>query len=179
MQSVQTSKTTQRFYDDDELPKLVLALVVYNIPTPNYVYKFTEPNKWLQISHQTAGHGCHQHKLWVRKLQPKTSTISKNIKVLNDRWLDSDCGIFGVSLTEANNYNEDLQRLFGVHCNHQWSMFEEGIYPIDCTEEHLKAMTDTKLPKDLDDMLIFSSSISKLCGSINRWNLLILGQNCD
>lgn len=155
-----------------ELPQLVLA--VHDIDNH---YKFKATKKWLKIAHQTAGHGCNQHYMIATILNP-TKTAKKLMKELNNIWLDSDCGVFGVELDSIKFYREKLLS-YNLDCNNSYHNFEEGIYPIDFTNETLRKLTNDSFPTDLDNLIKFDTKISKFCGSINRFHLYILGENCD
>ena len=155
------------------LPQLVLAAYYYD---PNKI-KFATPRKWLRIAHQTAGHGCHQQYM-VGTILTMTHTAEEIARALNETWFESDCGVFGVTMNELENYRAQL-RGYGLDCNLSYPKFEEAIYPIDLNDAVLKTLATDKLPKDLDDLLEFEGDMDKLCGMIGRWELFILGENCD
>lgn len=104
------------------------------------------------------------------------------IQMLSDAWLESDAGCFGVPLDEVLKYREQLKALFGlgVDCNQSYQDFEEGIYPIDCSPEALKALCEDDLPEELDDLIEFGDNkFARFCGFVGRWSLFVLGENCD
>lgn len=172
-QEIDTSK--YEYIPDKELPLLVLGIYVYH--KYNERYKMVS-REWKKIAHQTAGNACHAHYIIGTILEPKPELKSK-IEMINDCWLDSNCGVFGVSLDEILKYRQQLKDLFGVDCNSSYDKFEEGIYPIDCDKECLEAMTDEELPENLDTFIDFEKPSDKMLGCINRWDLFILGKNCD
>jgi len=141
-------------------------------------YNFAEGREWKKIAHQTAGLSCHQHYIIGTVLKPKNVDVYKKMNILTKKWSNSDCGTFGVSLNELNEYRDDIKTLFGLDCNNCYRYFEEGIYPIDCTQEALEALTKENLPKDLDNLAIWEKDLDKILGCIGRWNLWILGENC-
>ena len=155
------------------LPQLVLAVNYYD---PDKI-KFAPTRKWLRIAHQTAGHGCHQHYM-VGTILTMTHTAEEIARALNETWLESDCGVFGVTMNELENYRAQL-RGYGLDCNLSYPKFEEAIYPIDCTPDALKKLASDELPEDLDTLLEFEGDLDKLCGMIGRWELFILGETCD
>ena len=155
------------------LPQLVLAVNYYDADK----IKFATDRKWLRIAHQTAGHGCHQHYL-VGTILTMTPLAKELARILNMTWLESDCGVFGVSMNELENYRTQL-RGYGLDCNFAYPKFEEAIYPVDCTGDALQKLAKDKLPKDLDTLIEFEGGIDKMCGMIGRWELFILGENCD
>lgn len=153
------------------LPVLVLAI--------KYPHRFKKTRRWLKIAHQTAGHGCHQHYFFGTILKPRKQTLDK-IKEINDSWLETDAGCLSYpSLDDLLKYRNQLKTLLGVDCNYSYADFEEAIYPVDCTEENLTKLTSEKLPKNLDNLISWNNKIEKLLGCFGRWNLYILGENCD
>ena len=161
-----------KYFEDYKLPILVLAT--------KYPYKFKKTRKFISIAHQTAGHGCHQHYMMGTVLVPKRD-VFKKMRLIDEEWLNSDCGIFSTSLDSILLYREHLDEYLNVDSNLSYMDFEEGIYPIDCTRENIKKLTDEKLPEDLDDLIQWKdiSSWERFCGIVDRWNLFILGRNCD
>lgn len=164
-----------KYIQNDE-PLLVLAVKV----NPDYYgeYKFTNKRDFVKIAHQTAGIGCHQHYMVGTILKPKWHILA-NMQTLTAKWLDSCAGVMGVHLNDVVAYREDLKRFFQMDCNLSYRDFEEAIYPIDCTTENLKVLTDEQLPENLDDLIVFSDDMQRFIGSIGRWSLYILGPNCD
>jgi hypothetical protein len=139
-------------------------------------YRFAPGREFVPISHQTAGHACQHHHLWVSELSPTVEGHS----LINDvcRWDGSCTGMWGVSFDELVEYRATLRR-YGVDCNKAYDDFEEAIYPIDCSTEALKLLASDALPEDLDDLIEWDSELSKLSGCMGRWGLYVLGDNCD
>lgn len=165
------------------LPQLVLATRDINM-------NFSSAREWLAIEHQTAGHACHHHQIIATLLEPRDEQIVKNMEELCNKWLGSNAGIFGVTLNELFEYRTDLTRLFGkqVDCNTSHENFEEAIYPIDCSSEALRVLAEDDLPYDLDELIDWGQAyteekrkqlLNKFVGGLSRWELLILGENCD
>jgi hypothetical protein len=142
-------------------------------------YDLKSDRNWVKIAHQTAGLACHQHWMIGTFLKPKSVELLQNMQKLSDKWLDSNAGVFGLSLAEANEYDGDLKYLFGVGCNRSWKDMEEAFYPIDCTPENIAAMTDEVLPNDLDELIEWGSGWERAIGCVNRWRLFVLGLNSD
>lgn len=165
-----------RFIQNEELPMLVLGIHVHGDESPDC--KFKPGREWEFIEHQTAGHACHHESLMATKLIPKLS-VESAMKELSDKWLESDAGVWGVSLKQIVEYNDDLKRLFGAQCQGCHTYFQEAYYPVDI--EYLPLLTDEALPKDLDDLIEWKwkDDIDKTIGMIGRWSLVILGENCD
>ena len=160
-------------------PELILGLQFDKKNFSEYPPKklrFKSGREWLNIAHQTAGMACHQHYFTGTILKPKPLT-----KLVMDRisgsWLNSNVGLGGITLTDANQYRNDLKTLLKVDCNNSWQSFEEALYPIDV--EFLGDLTDEKFPKDLDDLIEWRDGFERACGCIGRWGIYILGKNCD
>lgn len=164
-------KDTFKYYEDHELPMLVLAT--------KDIYNFKSSRGFIPIMHQTAGHGCHQVYIIGMALTPSPSILDKMV-VLDNRWSSTEAGNFGNSLDVILKYRRHLVTLFDVDCTLSYREFEEAIYPIDCTMDNIKKMTDDKLPEDLDDLINWKKpgSMERFCGMLNRWHLYILGRNC-
>ncbi len=162
------------------LPQLILGIEVdrSRLTGEQLDYKFKPGRQWHKIAHQTAGHACAQHYIVGTLLKPKTPQIQKGIAALNDKWLDSDAGVFGVSLEEVLTYRQDLKTLFGADCNQSYSKFEEGFYPLDL-EFLPKLAADSLDVEKLDDMVEWPSGFARMCGMVGRWSLLIAGENGD
>lgn len=135
------------------------------------------PERWTLIEHQGSGVGCHNFKAHCIIL-PIKPEMRQPIADLARKWLDSNAGVFGVTLKEINEYEADLQKM-GLTCNSSYAEFVEAIYPFDCTIENLRKVTDAELPDDLDELLSFENEWNRALGSIKRWNAYILGENCD
>lgn len=157
---------------DNKLPALVLAT--------NKLYNFKDKKHWYKIRHQVAGHACSQRKMIGRILEPRDE-VKDNLHLLCDNWLFSEVGCLAVTLNKIVEYRKQLQTYFGVDCNLNYSDFAEAIYPIDCSTESLKKMTVEILPDDLDDLIDWEQgkSLMESAASWYRWNLYILGENCD
>lgn len=162
------------YFEEERFPLLVLGQRHDSKYYNNFVYK--NPEKWVKIAHQTCGHACHQVHLTGMILTP-TNSMKQLMKRLNDHWLDSNVGVFGVSLNSLNEYHNMLATE-GLDCQHCHTEFEEAIYPIDLPENLNQVCTD-ELPKELDDLVDFESNMHKFLGCVGRWRLYVLGENCD
>lgn len=161
-----------------ELPVLVLGIK----PTIKWDSKelvghqFINPEKWLNIVHQTAGVGCHQ--FYCQGMILESNLIAKAaIKKIAKKYYDTNIGAMGACLSDIVEYNSYLDGLLGVNCNVNYADFEEGIYPIDI--EYLPKLTDQHFPSNLDDLIKFENSFQAMCGCFFRWNIWILGENSD
>ena len=157
-----------------QVPLLVVAIKQQD----GLDYKFNEPEKWLRITHQVAGHGCHQVNLLAMPLEPNEITMKLMLK-LEETFFESDLGCLGLALQDVVSYNE-LLREYGLHCEASFQELKEAVYPIDCTEEHIRLLCKNKLPKNMDDLINWEENhLFRLLGCINRWHLFIIGNNCD
>ena len=162
-----------RFLEEKELPVLFLAL------DPEQDWEHSELGKkfkWEHIQHQCAGHACGQQYYYGTRLKPRNIT---RMVLLTEKWVDSEVGCLGTSLKDVNQYNEELKSLFEVDCDTTFMLFQEAVYPVDCTPENLKKMCYDDLPDRLDDLLEFKTPFSSICGCFGRWKLYMLGPNCD
>lgn len=165
-----------KYIQKDFEPLLVLGIKM----DPNNIehYKFKPGKNFINIAHQTGGLSCHQHYMVGIVLKPKWH-ILVNMQSLVNKWLDTNVGVFGAQLNDVVEYREDLKRFFQMDCNESYTDFQEAIYPIDCTHDNLRQLTDDTLPDHLDDLIQFEDAFQSFVGSVNRWNLYILGPNCD
>jgi hypothetical protein len=139
--------------------------------------KFKNGYKFEKIAHQCAGLGCHHRYFYIYRLEFKNNKVLENALNLHNLYFGTSLGCLGPTLDDLVEYRKHLKSLLGVDCKYSWSDAEEAIYPIDI--DWYRHLTKTKLPFNLDDILVFDTEWEKLCGSVNRWNLLILGENSD
>ena len=164
------------------LPQLVLGIPVdpdslgKEARYPFRLPKFQPGRDWLKIAHQTGGHACHQHYLVGTILQPKSVEVLQKLTRLQQKWLGTDCGCFGVALDDLYTYRKDLNEM-GLDCQSCYRDFEEGFFPVDSVG--LPLLTNDVLPKDLDELIDFESGFDRMCGCIGRWHLQLLGENGD
>lgn len=160
-----------------KLPQLVLGIKHWH--DYRRKFNFKEPEKWLHIEHQTAGHGCHHHQITGRLLTP-TPQMQIFMYETDKNWLDSCVGVWGVHLDDILEYRKQLQTQ-GLDCGESYPSFEEGIYPIDCSVEIVRKVCTDEIPDDLDDFIEWGENpgFEKIAGSVGRWGLFILGENCD
>ncbi len=169
-----------KLVEEHELPMLFLGMRIesdFDLSDKSYLKH--PVLKWRKMCHQTAGIGCHHHYLWGARLPPRNTSVERKMKALSEKWLDSNAGTFCSSLEEIIEYRNDIRTLFGVDCDHEYRDFEEGIYPMECSERSLKRMTSLELPERLDSLLKFKTRMGVMFGIIGRWKLYVLGHNCD
>ncbi len=165
-----------RYLEEDNirLPALVLAVRA----EPSRTYKFVDNQQFRPIAHQTAGVACHQHYMYGRLLHPKPS-VAEALKIIEQHWLGSNCGVFGVSLDDLIIYRAQLKLLLDEDCNYSYEDFEEGLYPMDLAVHTLANLCEDGLPESLDDLIQFGDEWDRFGGSIHRWKLYILSANSD
>src|SRR3972149_5420635 len=139
-----------------EVPQLVLGIITND----SKEFQFVPGRKWLAIAHQTSGHACNQVTMIGTILTPSSRAIEL-MKTVNNRWLDTDCGVFGTTLAEINEYNTLLQSN-GMRCNSSYRYFQEALYPIDCNATSLSILSDDQiLPENLDDLIVWKSDLER------------------
>jgi len=172
------NKEEYKFLDNDyniTLPVLVLAIT----QRPDFLreFNFKLTRQWLKVQHQTAGYACHQVYMDATILKPREP---EKLHILNREYSDSCINMWGLTLDDAVTYRQRIIDLFGVDCNDTFHYLEEGIYPIDATQENLKKLCKDRLPKDLDNLIDWQDkTLDKMFGFIGRWQVYILGDNCD
>jgi len=139
-------------------------------------YRFKDPKKWKPYLHQTCGLGCGQVAFWGMELKPKGIWLEALMKVIEEKYFESSSGLFNNSLESLNEYEQMLNK-HGLSANVSYVDFQEGVYPIDISLIH--EVTKTKLPKDLENLLIFNKEVYKIFGCMNRWDLWIVTENSD
>lgn len=165
-------------------PVLVMGMMVNNFQDPVPDQADLAPEyKWQTIVHQTAGHGCHQRYMVGIVLNAKDYVV-EHMKKISNHFLDSEIGCIGTPcLDDILKYREMLRAMtMVVDCNYSYRDFEEGFYPINCSIHSLNALCKDKFPDDLEELLHWDESATgfdKIFGSVNRWSLVILGDNCD
>ena len=167
---------TCHHFENEKLPLLVLA-TANHFPFKNSgLYK----REWLPIFHQTAGNACHHHYMMGTILKPKPH-IQQAMKTISGFWLDSCAGMWGASLDSILTYRSQISDMLKADCNNCYDKFEEGIYPLDTSVEFTRSICTDKIPKEFDQFVDWTSlsKLSHLCGILNRWQLYILGPNCD
>jgi len=160
------------YISDKYLPVLFLAKnSTYNLPKDKKVETLE------YIAHQTAGFACNQHYLVGKILSPKDKTLIAMYK-LEKEYLESNSGFMNTSLDEIISYRQKLNQLLGVDCNHTYTHFEEGIYPIDYSKETIEKLVKKRTLKETRSFMKQVEKMDRL-PCINLWNIFILGQNSD
>jgi hypothetical protein len=161
---------------DIDMPALALCLK----PNSAQWEWLTETRQWHPLQMQTAGHACQQHQFLATILEPKSVAVLRAMQRLEDKWYGMNVGMWGeASLDILLEYRQSLDQELGVDCNWSYVDFEEALYPIDATKEHLEKLCTDQLPEDLDDLITWPSDFQRFVGAMNRWHLFVLGRNSD
>ena len=165
-------------------PQIVLGIKHYresfssDYPPRRHTFKSGAP-KFQNIAHQTSGLGCGQFYITGTLLQPKSVEVLRALQEIEKKWLDSNVGAFGgATLETLNEYERDLQRLFGASANRSHRDFCEGLYPIDL-ERLPKIVVDCPDLEKLDEWIEWGSGWERSLGCIGRFKAYVLGQNSD
>lgn len=155
--------------------EIVLGMIMHLDEKPEHVP--LPGRKWEMFEHQCGGVACGHQRIFGTKLNPHPSRLH-GLKELCDRWYGTEeWGGSSLSLNAATRYRESLKELLQVDCNESFRTFAEAWYPVDA--DFAQSLTDESLPKDFDDLIDWSKSPDKFFGCLNRWALVILGENSD
>jgi hypothetical protein len=144
----------------------VVALLAFTrcVPplSPNY--------EWFCISHQSGGHACN-HPNFVGtplRLRPDIQTGLRNLAA---RYHDAG-GHFHRGNVPASGIFAYVHELgdIGLHCETSYSLLEEGVYPVDATEQHLNILSEC--PPLLD-------ALSDAFRSADGLVVIVLSENSD
>jgi hypothetical protein len=105
--------------------------------------------------------------------------VLRGLQEIERKWLDSNVGVFGgPTIEQINDYERDLQRLFGASANGSHRDFAEALYPIDL--EHLpKIAADCPDLEKLDEWIEWGSGWERSIGCLGRFKAYVLGRNSD
>lgn len=156
-----------------EKPRLLLG--IKSLPEG---CQFVEPERWSEVEHQCGGLACNQKKMVAMELAMPPEIQAKAWE-LHMEYYGTNAGAFPCSLLEYNEYNSRLALLFGVHCQQSHRDFMEGYYPVDISEHSIGVLTTTKIPGELDDLIVWGGELSRFIGMVNRWKLAFIGENSD
>lgn len=144
-------------------------------------WKMKPGRTWERIAHQYAGVSCSHSYYWATVLTPRPE-VAKALAEIDAHWRGTDTGVWGVTLAEIAEYNEQLRRLIpGATCERVYRDFAEALYPIDCQggADVCRLATDD-VPDDLNDLVEWEAEgIQRFLGSVGRWGIWALGANSD
>lgn len=165
-------------------PLLILGSVVYphefegDSMSDPFEPKEDFKDRWIRICWQGSGHGCSHTYIQGLLLEPNPETLNKMWKLSHD-YVNSCLGAFGLSFNDISEYRGRIQKDFKADCQYSYRHLSEAVYPMDYDPEVLWRMTAGTFPKDPDDMINWKDALGQLYGLIGRWNIFILGENCD
>jgi hypothetical protein len=136
------------------------------------------PERHAEVfEHQCGGVSCaHQviHGIALKVRPDKFDGVRK----LCERWYGSEeWGGSSLTLDSLLRYRADLKELLGADCNGSFPTFMEAWYPLD--PGFAPELSAEPLPEDFDALIDWSRSPDRFCGCLNRWSLVILGENSD
>ena len=185
------------FHDAAELaegaPVLVLAAEVnpHNIVLPALPEGFS----YTAIANQTTGVSC-AHKYLVGVRLEVSQSIAASITAFSERDGHDCVGLYRHSLGELAAYDA-LLRSLGLSADTCWEHLAEACYPIDATDDNVRALTQDAFPTSLmrqtsEDLSYAHGSVTRLAGLAasavpdrfdmtkpSKWALFLLTENCD
>jgi hypothetical protein len=117
----------------DGLGKIV-ALLAFTEEVP----KLDPATEWYAIDHQSGGLACHHPRFIGTPLSLRPG-IRDRLEELAARYIEADGGHFyrgSLGASDVVAYVAALADL-GLHCERSYPLLEEGVYPIDATQDHL------------------------------------------
>jgi len=148
--------------------------VDHPLPT-SHCPNFKNPQKWVELFHQTAGYACHHVFLHARFLRPLPQ-VQKLMNALASDYYESCLAAHHSRLEELVKYEKKLNK-YGLTANNTYQYLAEGFYPIDGT--CLPRVTKEKFPKDLQKLFTPAPRKHWLDWTYQPFDLAILTENCD
>ena len=147
-------------------------------PPRRHTFKASAP-EFQNIAHQTSGVGCGQFYVTGTLLQHKSVELLRGLQEIERKWLGSNVGALGgATIEQINDYERDLQRLFGASANRSHRDFCEALFPLDL--EHLpKIAADCPDLENLDEWIEWGSGWERSLGCVGRFKAFILSANSD
>ena len=145
-------------------------LVIYCEGVPQN--RFTNPDEWIHIYHQTSGYACNNVEI-LGKILPLKPIYWEFFKRLTNDYIES-CVHPPCSLQDAVEYQHRLNSV-GLEASYSYHLLQEGFYPVDI--QCLPLLCQDKLPEDLDDYTQKDPS-TKFHIPLH-WHCAVLGENCD
>lgn len=166
-------ETWEAFPDLAERPRLLLGVK----PDPGGVrWRFRAGRTWQHLTHRAGGLASNRQGLLATELTVRPEREAGLLRLAR-RYTGSAVGCFGTTVNDLVRYRAALQELLGVDANADYEDFQEALYPVDVTPEHLTTLTDEALPEHLDDLLMFDTRWDRAIGGLNRWKLWIITEN--
>lgn len=153
---------------EDRRPHLVLYTLFSKVLEPP---KWENPEEWIKLYHQTAGHLCNNVCMFAKFLKPRKAIIPL-MELLSKEY--DQCEIWPPATLKTANTYEGLIQSFRLTADRDHHLLQEAFYPIDL--ECLSQVTSEKFPKDLR-ILAKPETGFRVLGP--RFHLAILTENCD
>ena len=141
-------------------------MLAFTLPFP----KLSREVEWYAIEHQSGGLACH-HPRFIGTPLTLRPERREQLEALAARYFEKHGGHFyqgNLLASDLISYVSALAEL-GFHCERSYSLLEEGVYPIDATQEHLDFLA-FNAPKR--DQLVDGTDYGKL-------TIIILAENSD
>ena len=165
-------------FDETGQPDPILVLAT-PATSESVKWNFKPGREWYWIDHQAAGVGCRHPEFVVTILDIRPEALEK-LRDLDAEYCGSDLGVFGVPLSAYIKYQEYLAAIDpALTCETSYGDLIEAVYPIDYTAGAVAALTTEELPADLNTLVKWDNPLDEFLGCVNRWRLLLLGQNSD
>ena len=131
---------------------------------------------WRLLRHQTAGYACHSVRLCVLRLRP-TPAMAEVMEAAARHW-DGSQDSTPADLDAILAWRGML-RSVGADCRWTYHRFQEGLYPVDATDEVLSAIAepDDRGPMLIDDLVDADRSSPWLWS--NCLGVFVLTENSD
>lgn len=155
------------------IPILGLALPWTQVPDAS----FRPGRRWVAAQHQAGGLTCAQTKFVFSPLtiRPRFRAPAEELCAV---WFDTGAEPWHRRLGAGwvNDYRAQLRSGLGVDATRSWDLFQEAVYPIDCTLANVRHLAgDDDIPDDLNDLLADDDRQPVTAD----WRLLLLGPNSD
>lgn len=135
-------------------------------------YKFRSSARWRASKLICGGLYRRQLLLLGTQLRVRDNQCSF-LEDIADRWVD--CPLPPMTLQDVNQYQKQLQEHNNVlSCNETHRYLMEGFYPIDCSQEAIKLLSNSRVPADPDDFLYWENDRLREAGAMSRWTLAVL-----
>jgi hypothetical protein len=133
------SGAEQLFPELEDESHRVVALLAFTQALPLLANGFD----WLAVRHQCGGLLCDQRHLVGIRLKLR-AVATDWLRSLAEGYFEAAAGHFYASNLGASDivaYSAALAAN-GVHCERSFRLFEEAVYPIDATQEHLDLLAE-------------------------------------
>jgi hypothetical protein len=147
-------------------PDKVVVLLAFTQAFP----KLSPTVEWYAVDHQSGGLVCH-HPLFVGLPLVVRPEMLERLEALAARYFEAGGGHFYRGNLGASDVVEYVAALadIGLGCERSYALLEEGVYPIDATQEHLNLLA-------IDPPLL--ANLVDGCGH-GGLTIIVLAENSD